>query len=162
MENLLDLDPVNSEKSSIPIGHTLNEVYLERKHSVSPSLVNQFPKGTSFFPSELYNTVASQMDCNSTSRTISTSLLTIDHFDIKELASPSPGPKKPVGFEGCFQEGYCKAVERDCGGNLTRDATDYYENNETHRGRETSENEGEEDELLGGMFDLSEEGKCII
>lgn len=89
------------------------------------------------------------------SRIMTTPFLTPDHFDLKELGSVSPVQKETVDFEGCFQEGYCKAVEPgSC--KLTAPEIGYAETNGD--GRETSDNEGEEDELLGGMFDLSEEG----
>ncbi|XP_024981378.1 autophagy-related protein 18g isoform X2 [Cynara cardunculus var. scolymus] len=55
IENLFDLDPVNCEKSSIPIGRIPNQLYLETRLS----LVNRNPKEVS---SELYNTATSQMD----------------------------------------------------------------------------------------------------
>lgn len=116
----------------MPISHTLNELYLEPRNDQNPKLYNTFPG----------------------SRITSTPSLTVDHFDIMKLPS-----EKPVDFEGCFQEGYCKVMEPDGCNDLTQGLVDYGENDESHSGKEISENEGEEDELLGGMFDLSEEGK---
>ncbi|KAI3506713.1 hypothetical protein L1887_21276 [Cichorium endivia] len=90
---------------------------------------------------------------NNGSRITSTPFLTADHFDIKESGSVSPVQKEPVDFEGRFQEGYCKAVEPGGYNNLTGAEIGYGETDGSHCGRETSE-----DEMLGGMFDLSEEG----
>nr|KAJ0185742.1 hypothetical protein LSAT_V11C900457170 [Lactuca sativa] len=78
--------------------------------------------------------------------------LTSNHFDIKEVASVSPVQKEAVDF----QEGYCKVVEPGGCSKLTAPIIGYGQTDGD--GRVTSENEGEEDELLGGMFDLSEEG----
>ncbi|XP_076901145.1 autophagy-related protein 18g-like [Bidens hawaiensis] len=140
--NLLDLDPVNSGKSSMPNSYNLNELYHDQR-------IYQNPKESAFSSSDICKTATCQMIGQSGGRIMSTPLLTTDHFDIEELPT---GANKPVDFEGCFQEGYCKVVESDGGGTLMGGAMDYGENDESQ------ENEGEEDELLGGMFDLSEEG----
>ncbi|KAI3678973.1 hypothetical protein L6452_38277 [Arctium lappa] len=158
IENLFDLDQVNCEKSSIPVTHIPNQLYPETRGYISPSLVNQNPKETSYFSSELYNTATSQLDGHSGSRITSIPLLTTDHFDIKKLPGVSPGLKNPVEFDGCFQEGYCKVAEPDAHDKLSGAAHDDDEHDGSHCGREISENDGEEDELCGGMFDLFEEG----
>nr|XP_043637321.1 autophagy-related protein 18g [Erigeron canadensis] len=155
IENLLDLDPVNSEKYIIPTNHTLNELYIERKTCISPPLLHPNLTETSISPGKLYNTNTIHLDHNST---MSSPLLSADHFDIKELPRPSLSPEKPVDFEGCFQEGCYKAVEPEGGYKLTGGSFDYGETDGNHFEREISENDGEEDELLGGMFDLYEEG----
>ncbi|XP_076890513.1 autophagy-related protein 18g-like [Bidens hawaiensis] len=144
IENLLDLDPVNSGKSSMPNSYNLNELYHDTR-------IYQNPKESAFSPSDICKTATCQTIGQSGGRIMSTPLLTTDHFDIEE---PPTGAKKPVDFEGCFQEGYCKVVEPDGGGTITGGAMDYGEIENDM----SQENEGEEDELLGGMFDLSEEG----
>ncbi|KAI3760072.1 hypothetical protein L1987_50462 [Smallanthus sonchifolius] len=142
IENLPDLDSVNCGKSSMSNSHTLNELYHEPRNY-------QTPKEPPFSPSESCKTATCQMIGKNGGRIMSTPLLAPDHFDIKELPT---GPKKQVDFEGYFQEGYCKVVEPDDGGKLTEGVIDYGENDGSQ------ENDGEEDELLVGMFDLSEEG----
>ncbi|KAJ0742650.1 putative transcription factor WD40-like family [Helianthus annuus] len=142
IEHLLDLDPVNCGKSSMSNGCTLNELYNDPRSY-------QNPKESAFSPSEICKTATCQTIGKSGGRIMSTPLLTTDPFDFEELPT---GVKKSVDFEGCFQEGYCKVVEPDGDGKLTGGSIDYGE----YDGRQ--ENDGEEDELLGGMFDLSEEG----
>ncbi|KAJ9543088.1 hypothetical protein OSB04_022795 [Centaurea solstitialis] len=156
IENLFDLDPMNCEKSSIPTSHIIpNQLYLETR----PSLVNQNPKETLYFSSELYNIAASQMDNGSGSRITSTPLLTTGHFDIKNPPGSSQGLENPIDFDGFFQEGYCKVEEPDGHDKLTAAAIDDVVE---HDGKEISENDGEDDELHGGMFGLFEEGKPVF
>lgn len=147
IENLLDLDSMNCGKSSMSFSRTLNELYLEPRNY-------QNPKESAFSPLEVCKTATCQMIGKSGGEIMTTPLLATDHFDIEEQPT---GVKKPVeDFERCFQDGYCKVVEPDSDGNLTGGAIDHGENDWSQ------ENVGEEDELLGGMFDLSEEGKYMF
>ncbi|KAD6120161.1 hypothetical protein E3N88_11432 [Mikania micrantha] len=144
IENLLDLDSVNCGKSSISYTRMLNELYHDPRNC-------QSPKESASSPSDICRTVSCSGQTMGTSgRILTTQLLTPGQFNIEEVPT---GPNKLVDFEGCFQEGYCKVVEPDGGGKLTGGVIDNGENDGSQ------ENDGEEDELLGVMFHLYEEGK---
>ncbi|KAM7495939.1 hypothetical protein LguiA_020353 [Lonicera macranthoides] len=139
-ENLIDLDPMNNGKSSIPTNDMLSYIYQE-----SRGTINQKSVGTPASNAGGISTVP---------------LLNADHIDsaidVVEVEVPPPSSEiNAVDFGQFFQEGYCKVLERDgC-----RKLTDDVNNGDSHYEREKSdEYDGEEDELLGGMFDFSEEG----
>ncbi|CAO2832682.1 unnamed protein product [Amaranthus hypochondriacus] len=63
----------------------------------------------------------------------------------------------PLDFAGYFQEEYCKAAPLDESHELSEVVTDI-DSSSSPREKEKSEEDGENDELLGGVFDFSEEG----
>lgn len=131
---------MNNGKYSIPTSDTLSYIYQE-----SRGTINQKSAGTPASNAGGISTVP---------------LLNADHtdsaIDVVEVEVPPSSKNNAVDFGQFFQEGYCKVLERDgC-----RKLTDDMDNADSHREREKSdEYDGEEDELLGGMFDFSEEGK---
>ncbi|KAF8392516.1 hypothetical protein HHK36_022859 [Tetracentron sinense] len=64
----------------------------------------------------------------------------------------------PLDFGQYFQEEYCKASEIDECHELTEVATDADSSN-SHYEREKPEEDGDNDDMLGGIFAFSEEGK---
>ncbi|CAD6333857.1 unnamed protein product [Miscanthus lutarioriparius] len=63
----------------------------------------------------------------------------------------------PVEFTQYFQEGYCKISELDDCRELTEAVTDA-DSSSSHCEREKPEEDGDNDDLLGGVFAFSEEG----
>jgi len=61
---------------------------------------------------------------------------------------------------GYFQEEYCKAAPLDGSHEMSEAATDV-DSSSSPRGKEKSEEDGENDEMLGGVFAFSEEGTCF-
>lgn len=64
----------------------------------------------------------------------------------------------PIDFGKYFEEGYCKASSHDESPELTEAVTDVESSNNSPCEKEKSEEDGDNDDLLGGVFDFSEEG----
>jgi len=67
----------------------------------------------------------------------------------------------PVEFTQYFQEGYCKISELDDCRELTEAVTDA-DSSSSHCEREKPEEDGDNDDLLGGVFAFSEEGSSHL
>lgn len=67
----------------------------------------------------------------------------------------------PVDFELSFLEGHCKALEHDGYCKLTEVVNDDVDSSGSHREREKIEDDGENEEMLGGIFSFSEEGRNL-
>lgn len=171
IDNFPDLDQVSNEKSSIFTGYTLNELYQERRGSTSieASGLNQKLIRMNSSPYERSNNAPSYADnrivdsfstleigrrvlsegapSSNTGGISQAPVSTPDHFNSEPnilMEQPTLSEvKKPEDFAPDFEEGYCKAVTDD----------GVIENSNNPCERENSENDGEDVELLGGMFD---------
>jgi len=155
---------MNNGKYSIPTSCVLSDIYQERRENI-----NQKSVGTdSLLDNNMIKHEVTSLESNRLSGTghiggiSKVPLLNADHFDsvvdIVEVEVPPSSEKNPVDFGEFFQEGYCKVSEPDGCRKLTEDVSDDVDNGDSHCEREKSESDGEEDEMLGGMFDFSEEG----
>ncbi|CAL5357551.1 unnamed protein product [Camellia sinensis] len=187
IENLLDLDQMNSEKPFM--SEIVNMLNQERRGSanVESSIPKQKPLAMVSFPSEHSKNTDSHVDDSITSGSSSVDtdvpssrraiaeatltsdacgirddpILTADHFDsAMNISAEGSKPLKLqilADFEPFFQEGYCKVLELDGCRRLTEVVTDDVDRSEKHDERENPEDDGENDELLGGVFCFSEE-----
>lgn len=64
----------------------------------------------------------------------------------------------PIDFGQYFEEGYCKASSHDESPELTEAITDVESSNNSPCDKEKSEEDGDNDDMLGGVFAFSEEG----
>ncbi|KAK9282136.1 hypothetical protein L1049_005048 [Liquidambar formosana] len=188
IENLLDLDQIHSEKSDPPNCQIPDEFYQERIRSsiVEPSILSLKSLTTASMPSDLSKNNDSHIDhCfknglsslepsagramadrvpSSNSGVLSeVSMLNADHFDTTinadhldstmnalAMGHTPPTLHNPVDFGQCFQEEYCKAS--DLNGSCRSDV------GSGNCEREKLGEDGENDEMFGGMFAFSEEG----
>ncbi|KAK6937463.1 BCAS3 domain [Dillenia turbinata] len=85
-----------------------------------------------------------------------------DDFDSKmNFLGEEPTPsevKDPPNFGQLFQEEYCKASEQNESCGLPEAMTDDLDSSSSHCEKEKPEDNGENDEMLGGIFTFSEEG----
>lgn len=67
----------------------------------------------------------------------------------------------PIDFGQYFEEGYCKASSHNEGPELTEAITDVESSNNSPCDKEKSEEDGDNDDMLGGVFAFSEEGRKV-
>ncbi|KAL5796806.1 hypothetical protein ACOSQ2_001626 [Xanthoceras sorbifolium] len=180
MENLLDLEQVSSEKYYVPTGQALNEIYLGRQEStmVEPSSLNKKSLHIVSSPSEQSKNVISHvnnslpnglplLECKLPSAGRNTCgvddmSLSNGHFDSHMnllVDGPAlPSVEKPVNFRLFLQEEHCKVLEKDGCCKSTEVVNDDVDSSSSHCEREKLEEDGENDEMFGGMFPFSEEG----
>lgn len=178
MENFLDLDQVNVEKPMSHVSDSMNMFTPERRGSanVESALLRQ-----KYLPSELIKNTYSLADGSnknglsseehnvpSGATVTDTSVMqsddlisTAEHFD--SAMNVNEGGSKPsrlqnlVEFEPFFQEGYCKALDVNGHCTLAEEVTDAVDCSEKQCQRENPN----DDDMLGGMFSFSEEGKLV-
>ncbi|KAJ0054392.1 hypothetical protein Pint_01104 [Pistacia integerrima] len=183
MEHLLDLDQVNHEKSYIPTGQVLNEMYQGRQDStlVEPSTLNKKSLDHASSPSDYSKKVNSHgnnhipnglplLESNlpppgrNPGGLGDISMLTADYFDSNMNVVEGPGLPSvhaPVNFGLSLQEGHCKALKHDECRKSTEVVNDDVDSSSSHCEREKLEEDGENDEMFSGMFAFSEEGICL-
>ncbi|KAA8550920.1 hypothetical protein F0562_002604 [Nyssa sinensis] len=144
IENLLDVDQMNTEKPFTPTRQIWTELYQERRES---TLLSARKAGVG---------APTSSSCGVREAT----MFTADHFDsaMNITVEGHSRMKNLVDFEQFFQEGYCKALELDGCRRLTEVVTDDLDSSGSHCEREKPDDDGENDELLGGVFSFSEEG----
>ncbi|KAI7984290.1 Autophagy-related protein 18g [Camellia lanceoleosa] len=165
-DNLLDLDQMNAEKSITPISDTVNTLNRERRGNtnVESSVLNQKSLAAVSLPSEH----SKNSDCHvddtvpSCRRAIAEAALTSDAFDSAmntSLEGSTPSRlQNIVDFGPFFREGYCKVLELNGCHKVTEVVPDHVNCSEKNCESLNPEDDGENDELLGGMFSFSEEG----
>lgn len=82
---------------------------------------------------------------------------TSDETEFVEVASAMQN--EGVGIS--FKDGHCKTQVHDGSDVLTEVVTDDVDSSSSHHEREQLEEDGENDEILGGIFCFSEEGKKL-
>ncbi|XP_015578219.2 autophagy-related protein 18g isoform X3 [Ricinus communis] len=190
IENLLDLDQINCEKSYIPICQTLNDYYQETRGgpglqsgtinqnsltiaslpsehpkngdaSVDNCIENGLPSSPNYLP-PAGRIFAGEAPTLNIKRTGDVSASPADNYDSQInilMGVPAlPVAENPVGFELSFQEGHYKALDLDRCCTSTEVVTDDVDSSSSHCEKEKPEEDGENDEFLGGMFAFSEEG----
>ncbi|KAM7253993.1 hypothetical protein ACFE04_031675 [Oxalis oulophora] len=171
-ENILDFDQLSGEKSYTPIYPSLNQLYLEgtmvqqskldKKMLVDASSPSQ---ATGNLESHVGNYIPNGLPSNGIIFAEGTSFITagingMSMFHANHLAD---GPilstvQNSTDFALCFEDGYCKAIQDDGCHNVTEVANDDVDSNNSHSEKEKLEEDGENDDMLGGMFAFSEEG----
>lgn len=188
IENLLDLDHIQNEKSYIPTCQISDEFSPERKgivlvdHSILSNktitttslssnrlknddchidnrIIEGFSSLGSNFPS-VGRAIAERVPSSDSSGYSAGSMSNVECFDsasnILEEGQTSAIVHNPVDFGQCFQEEYCKASDLE--GCCRSGVTDDVDSSSGKCDRETSEEDGESDEMFGAMFAFSEEG----
>ncbi|KAI8574597.1 hypothetical protein RHMOL_Rhmol01G0366400 [Rhododendron molle] len=178
MENFLDLDQVNAEKPMTHISDSLNMFTPERRGSTDvesallrqKSLSSEHSKNTysladgsnkNGLSSEEHNVPSGATVPDASVMKSDDLILTVEHFD--SAMNVNEGGSKPsrlqnlVEFEPFFQEGYCTALDVDGRCRLAEEVTDAVDCSEKQCQRENPD----DDDLLGGMFSFSEEGKLV-
>ncbi|KAM3410415.1 hypothetical protein ACQJBY_002556 [Aegilops geniculata] len=79
------------------------------------------------------------------------------HTGVNSGQNETPGSQNSGEFTQYFQEGYCKISELDDCRELTEAVTDA-DSSSSHCEREKPEEDGDNDDMLGGVFAFSEEG----
>lgn len=186
IENLLDFDQMNSEKSCAPICQTLND-QEGRGNPVEPSILNQESITIVCGPSEHLKNFDPQVDSCVTnglpmlgsmlpcvggvSGEGAPSIITGGINEVSVLSSDQHASNVNVIVEGSstlhnpvdlgqfFQEGHCNAMERNGCNGLTKVTTEDVESSSRHCQRVIKPVDGENEEVLGGIFAFSEEGK---
>lgn len=79
------------------------------------------------------------------------------HSSVNSGQNETPGSENSGEFTQYFQEGYCKISELDDCRELTEAVTDA-DSSSSHCEREKPEEDGDNDDMLGGVFAFSEEG----
>jgi len=79
------------------------------------------------------------------------------HTSVNSGQNETPGSQNSGEFTQYFQEGYCKISELDDCRELTEAVTDA-DSSSSHCEREKPEEDGDNDDMLGGVFAFSEEG----
>ncbi|KAK3193933.1 hypothetical protein Dsin_025243 [Dipteronia sinensis] len=180
IENLLDLEQVSNEKSYVPSGHALNEIYLGRREStiIEPSSLNKKSLDFVSSPSKKSENVISHvnnsipkgyplLECNSPSSGRNTCgvedmPLSNGHYDshmnILVDGPALPSVEKPVNFRLFLQEEHCKVSEHDECRKSTEVVNDDVDSSSSHCERAKLEEDEENDEMFGGIFPFSEEG----
>lgn len=82
------------------------------------------------------------------------------HKSVSSGQNETPGSHNSGEFTQYFQEGYCKISELDDCRELTEAVTDA-DSSSSHCEREKPEEDGDNDDMLGGVFAFSEEGNNI-
>lgn len=167
IENFLDLDQINGEKSCAPGCHSLNEIYHERRGcaSVERSVLKRNSSNIVPILSEHPKKVDSQVDgcvtreasCLSSSLRTDVSVLTSDRY-ASNLNTPDEEPitvHNPVDFGSLFQSGHFEVMPLNGSPGLTEVGAVDVDSNNNHCEREKP---GDDDDMLGGMFAFSEEG----
>ncbi|GKV41054.1 hypothetical protein SLEP1_g48633 [Rubroshorea leprosula] len=186
MENLLDLDQMNYEKSYPPICQILNEICLVKNGSnfVEPSFLIEESitiKSSLFEHSETINSSAGESIRNglpslesksapplggiaegaSSSDAGDLTMLGINHFDSDgKTTMEAPAfstTQNLVGLGVLREDHYEAACNNECS-KLTEVVNDDVESSCSQSEREKLEEDGENDEMLGGIFAFSEEG----
>ncbi|XP_035551489.1 autophagy-related protein 18g-like isoform X2 [Juglans regia] len=167
IENLLDLDQINSEKPCAPGFHLLNEIYHERRGCaiVEHSILKRNPSNIVPILSEHPKNADSQVDgcitrealCLSSSGRTDVSVLTSDRY-ASNLNTPDEEPitvHNPVDFGSLFLAGHFEVMPCNGSLGLTEVGAVDVDSNSNHCEREKP---GDDDDMLGGMFAFSEEG----
>lgn len=187
IENLLDFDQMNGEKSYAPICQTLND-QEGRGNPVEPSILNQESMTIVCGPSEHLKNFDPQVDSCATnglpmlgsklphigrlSGEGAPSVITGGINEVSVLSSDQNASNVNVNVEGSstlhnpidlgqfFQEGHCNAMEQSRCSGLTEVITEDVESSSSHCQRVIKpEDDGGNEEMLGGIFAFSEEGK---
>ncbi|KAF5455118.1 hypothetical protein F2P56_024729, partial [Juglans regia] len=166
IENLLDLDQINSEKPCAPGFHLLNEIYHERRGCaiVEHSILKRNPSNIVPILSEHPKNADSQVDgcitrealCLSSSGRTDVSVLTSDRY-ASNLNTPDEEPitvHNPVDFGSLFLAGHFEVMPCNGSLGLTEVGAVDVDSNSNHCEREKP---GDDDDMLGGMFAFSEE-----
>ncbi|XP_044493710.1 autophagy-related protein 18g-like isoform X2 [Mangifera indica] len=178
IEHLLDLDQVNHEKSNVPTGQILNEMYQGRQDSTlfELSTMNENSLDHVSSPLDYSKKVTSHGSNNHISNGLpllesrlpplgrnpgDISMLTADYFEshmniVDGLALPSV--HAPVNFGVSLQEGHCEALKHDECCKSTEVVNDDVDSSSSHYEREKLKEDGENEEMFGSMFAFSEEG----
>ncbi|XP_065861219.1 autophagy-related protein 18g isoform X2 [Euphorbia lathyris] len=176
-EHLLDLDQISCEKLYMPIGQSLNGYYQDSRGGAifeNGSVIQDSTKIVSVAP-EYPKSICAHVDncienvlppsanylppAAGETPTLSSTvpLLATDsyapHVDILAEEPTLVTPECPVNFE----EGHCKA-NLDESPRSTEVVTDDVDSIDSHGEKEKPEEDGENDEFLGGMFAFAEEG----
>ncbi|GMH13181.1 hypothetical protein Nepgr_015022 [Nepenthes gracilis] len=180
---LLDSNPLHMVNGYLPVGPTLSENNGKRGYSTlaSPSLILASPKdhnvSTSMYnsamnisPSENGYHVSSRNDTHSAERAMPKEVRSSNSVGTSEASNVSSNRsdfsmnlvdegsvQDTLDFGQYFQEEYCKAAPLDECHDVAEVITDVDSSN-SPCDREKSEEEGESDEMLGGVFAFSEEG----
>ncbi|GLU07481.1 hypothetical protein SLE2022_244370 [Rubroshorea leprosula] len=182
MDNFLDWDQMNYEKSYQPICQILNEISLVKNGSnfVEPSFMNQeslIVKSSQFQLSENINSNAGESIRNGLQSLESKSpplggmaegapssdvddlqMLSTNHFDSdRNTTVEASAAQNLVDFGLLREEHYEVVCENECS-KLAEVVNDDVESSCGHSEREKLEEDGETDEMLGGIFAFSEEG----
>ncbi|OMP04986.1 hypothetical protein COLO4_09156 [Corchorus olitorius] len=180
MENLLDLDQFHCEKSFAPTYHgksgdgiieplLLNQdsltilsspfqqenIYCSTRNSV----INSFSTSGSKLP-PLRN-MAEEAPCSDNGGIDDATMLHADHYDAPRNTLmdgvPLSTEQNPVDF-GQLQEGHYEVVQHNECSKLTEVVDDNVDGSSNHHENGKLDAEGENDEMLGGIFAFSEEG----
>ncbi|WCJ21455.1 hypothetical protein M5689_003607 [Euphorbia peplus] len=175
-EHLLDLDQINCEKLYMPIGQSLNDYYQEKRGGAifengsviqnSSKLVSLAPEDPKSTGAHVDNYIENGLPASAgylspTADETPTSngtgpLLATDSFapnvDIR-LGEPTlVTAEHPINFGLSLQEGHCSENLDD-----TTEVDDV-DSISSHCEKEKPEEDGENDDFLGGMFAFAEEG----
>ena len=190
LENLLDLDQINCEKSYTPIYQGLNEICHGKSGNgiIEPLVLNQEPLTIVSYPFQhsenIYSNTGHSVTngCSSSESKLpplrskaegtpsfkasgigGASMLHVDHYDAPTnvLADGSmfSTEQNPVDF-GHFQEGHYEILQHNECSKFTEVVNDD-EGSSNHCCKEKLEDDGENDEMLGGIFVFSEEGRNL-
>ncbi|KAE8685501.1 Autophagy-related protein 18g [Hibiscus syriacus] len=185
LDNLLDFDQINCDKPYPPIYQGLNEIcHLKVANGfIESSVLNQESLAAESSPFQHLENIYSDTGHSMTSdfyslesklpplRTKtdgtpscnaadigSASMLHVDHYDaptdIVVDESSICAQLIPVDF-GHFQEGHYDILQHSESGKLSEHANDDVDSSSNHRGKEKLEDDGENDEMVGGMFVFS-------
>ena len=176
IENLLDLDQVASSYQM------LGEIYLERigAINVEPSLQNQILMENSFLSGSLKRVDVHVDHCVTGSPTFrgrnitsegrdsvgvgisGDSALVLEQHDFEKIELVEVASVlQSAGVGQSFHDAHCKTMGHDRSEVLTEVVTDDVDSSSSHQEREQPEEDGENDEMLAGIFAFSEEGKYI-
>lgn len=176
MDNLLDLDQVNYEKSYIPCPQAVDETYQgreggnmvvpstlkknsfsspsERPKDVSYHVYNGVPNGLTLLESNLPSVIRSSGEVGDISVENGNCYSHMKTL-VEEPASPSI--QSPANFSLSFHEGHCEVLDdyksSEKSAKLVNDGID---SSRSHCGKEKPEEEGNNDEMFSGIFALEE------
>ncbi|XWS46754.1 hypothetical protein CRYUN_Cryun14cG0095200 [Craigia yunnanensis] len=188
LDNLLDLDQINCEKSYTPTYQGLNEICRGKSGNgiIEPLVLNQDSLtivSSPFQHSENIYSNTGQSVRNGFFSSVSklpplrsmaegtpfinaggignASMLHVDHYNaptnILADGSSFSTEQSPLDF-GHFKEGHYEILPHNECSKLTEVVNDDVDSGSNHCGKETLEEDGENDEMLGGIFVFSEEG----
>ncbi|XP_022851064.1 autophagy-related protein 18g [Olea europaea var. sylvestris] len=161
IENLLDLEHMNIDKSPMHFSNSPSELHVGREQSTSlkTSIMDQRSGNDMPLAREqgrvdfnVDNNTTASMSCSSGNET---PLLDADNTDsVEDILMPS-GMEKTVDFGQFFKEGYCNKPDiRE-----PHQTIDVENNQEEGSSSNSNDKEKtEDDEWIGGVFEFSEEG----
>ncbi|KAK9984095.1 hypothetical protein SO802_033620 [Lithocarpus litseifolius] len=171
IENFPDFDQINSEKSYAFSCQTLNEIYPERRPLFEPSILKQNSLNIVSAPSEHPKPVDSQVDSCVTRDAPSPNTGGIGISEVSVSGSDQHASNLSILEEGhttvhypavdfgpLIQVGHFEVMQDNGCDGLNVVGTGDVDSSSNHCEREKPGEDGEDDEMLGGIFAFSEEG----